>query len=181
MRANKESFCSPIPRPPPLVVSIFSPSSKRHPNSSVTTGTKQVRNFTKIVFNATSAGFTVYGLSRDSTKANTSFHDRQTLPYPLLCDPSATLISAIGLKKAPNGTTRGVFVIEKSGKVLAAQAGSPDSTANVAKEILNGRKLYPFSKYLRVLPVMGRKPDGTFYRDVTEFMGIWMRGADKPF
>lgn len=106
-------------------------------------GTKQVCNFNDNIDGLKSKGFDVYGLSKDSTKSNTTFHDKQNLTYSLLCDPSGTLISAIGLKKAPSGTTRGVFVIDKSGKVLAAQAGSPDSTVAVAKKVLEGRKLYP--------------------------------------
>lgn len=58
------------------------------------------------------------------------------MPYPLLCDPGATLIGAIGLKKAPKGTTRGVFVIDKSGKVLAAEPGGPDATVNVVTKLV---------------------------------------------
>jgi hypothetical protein len=41
------------------------------------------------------------------------------------------LISAIGLKKAPKGTTRGVFVVDKEGKVLAAEPGGPAATVEV--------------------------------------------------
>jgi len=84
----------------------------------------------------TAGGLAIYGLSTDSPKANTSFKENKKLPYPLLCDPSATLIGAIGLKKAPKGTTRGVFVIDKSGKVLASQPGSPDGTFDVVKKIV---------------------------------------------
>ncbi|KAK0671837.1 AhpC-TSA-domain-containing protein [Cercophora samala] len=87
---------------------------------------------------ATDSGFDIYGLSTDSPKANTTFKEKQKLPYELLCDPGATLIGAIGLKKAPKGTTRGVFVVDKSGKVLAAQAGSPEGTVNVVREIVAG-------------------------------------------
>jgi thioredoxin-dependent peroxiredoxin len=75
-------------------------------------------------------------LSNDSPKANTTFKTKQNLPYPLLCDPSATLIGAIGLKKAPKGTTRGVFVVDKSGKVLAAEPGGPQATVDVVKKIV---------------------------------------------
>jgi peroxiredoxin Q/BCP len=62
----------------------------------------------------------------------------QNLPYTLLCDPSSSLISAIGLKKAPAKTTRGVFVVDKSGKVLAAEAGSPGGTLETAKKVTEG-------------------------------------------
>jgi peroxiredoxin Q/BCP len=86
----------------------------------------------------TATGFSIYGLSKDSPKANTNFKEKQKLPYPLLCDPSATLITAIGLKKAPSGTVRGVFVIDKSGKVLAAEPGSPAGTVGVVKKLVGG-------------------------------------------
>lgn len=76
----------------------------------------------------TTAGLSIYGLSADSPKANTTFAVKQSLPYPLLCDPQQTLISAIGLKKIPKGTVRGVFVVDKQGKVLVAEAGSPSAT-----------------------------------------------------
>lgn len=84
----------------------------------------------------TATGFLIYGLSTDSPKANTTFQTKQKLPYPLLCDPNQTLISAIGLKKAPKSTTRGVFVVDKSGKVLAAEPGGPDATVAVVKKLV---------------------------------------------
>lgn len=86
----------------------------------------------------TATGFSIFGLSKDSTKANTTFQTKQKLPYPLLCDVGGTLISAIGLKKAPAGTQRGVFVVDKSGKILAAQPGSPSGTVDVVKKLVAG-------------------------------------------
>ncbi|KAF7911842.1 hypothetical protein EAE99_011024 [Botrytis elliptica] len=84
-------------------------------------------------------GYTVYGLSKDSPKSNTTFKTNQKLPYTLLCDAKSSLISAIGLKNA-KGTTRGVFVIDKSGKVLAAQAGSPKGTLEVVEGLIGAKK-----------------------------------------
>ncbi|TGO49108.1 hypothetical protein BOTNAR_0443g00010 [Botryotinia narcissicola] len=84
-------------------------------------------------------GYTVYGLSKDSPKSNTTFKTNQKLPYTLLCDTKSSLISAIGLKNA-KGTTRGVFVIDKSGKVLAAQAGSPKGTLEVVEGLIGVEK-----------------------------------------
>ena len=86
----------------------------------------------------TSTGLSIYGLSTDSPKANTTFKTKQNLPYPLLCDPGASLIGAIGLKKSPKGATRGVFVVNKDGKVLAAEPGSPAATAEVVKKLVGG-------------------------------------------
>lgn len=84
----------------------------------------------------TSTGLSIYGLSTDSPKSNTNFKTKQSLPYTLLCDPKATLIAAIGLKKAPSGTTRGVFAIDKAGKVLVAEAGGPQNTVDAIQKII---------------------------------------------
>ena len=87
----------------------------------------------------TATGFSIYGLSTDSPKANTTFKTKQTLPYTLLCDPKASLIGAIGLKKAPKGTTRGVFVVDKNGKVLAAEPGGPAPTVEVVRKLVGSK------------------------------------------
>ena len=84
----------------------------------------------------TESGLSVYGLSTDSPKSNTTFATKQSLPYPLLCDPSAKLISAIGLKKSPKGTSRGVIVIDKTGKITAWEQGGPQRTVDVVMAVL---------------------------------------------
>ena len=71
----------------------------------------------------TENGFAVYGLSKDSLKSNSTFRAKQDLPYDLLCDQEGTLISAMGMAKKPDGTTRGVLAVDKSGKVLALTSG----------------------------------------------------------
>ncbi|KAK4575161.1 thioredoxin peroxidase dot5 [Recurvomyces mirabilis] len=107
-----------------------------YPKASTPGCTTQVCLFRDSYTPLTGTGLSIYGLSTDTPKANTTFKTKQNLPYPLLCDPSATLIQAIGFKKAPKGTTRGVFVIDKSGKVLAAEAGGPAPTVEVVKGIV---------------------------------------------
>lgn len=99
-------------------------------------GTTQACLFRDTYTPLTATGLSIYGLSTDSPKANTTFKTKQNLPYPLLCDPEASLISAIGFKKAPKGTTRGVFVVDKNGKVLAAEAGGPAATVEVVKAVV---------------------------------------------
>lgn len=85
----------------------------------------------------TATGLSIYGLSNDTPKSNTTFATKQKLPYPLLCDPAGTLLSAIGLRKPPKGTTRGVFVVKKDGsEVLAAEPGGPAATVEVVKKIV---------------------------------------------
>ncbi|KAJ2901715.1 hypothetical protein MKZ38_001525 [Zalerion maritima] len=108
-----------------------------YPKASTPGCTKQVCFFRDEYEPLTKTGLLIYGLSADSAKANTTFKEKQKLTYPLLCDTQRTLITAIGLKKQPNGTQRGVFVVDKSGKVLAAQAGSPQGTVDVVKAIID--------------------------------------------
>lgn len=100
------------------------------------TGTTQACLFRDDYEPLTATGFSIYGLSTDAPKANISFRSKQNLPYTLLCDPSASLIAAIGMKKAPKGTTRGVFVVDKEGKVLASEAGGPAATVDVVKKLV---------------------------------------------
>ncbi|KAM5352599.1 hypothetical protein ACJ41O_005321 [Fusarium nematophilum] len=107
-----------------------------YPKASTPGCTKQVCFFRDSYEPLTADGLAIYGLSTDSPKANTTFKEKQKLPYPLLCDPKATLIGAIGLKKSPKGTQRGVFVINKEGKVLVAEPGSPQGTLDRVKELV---------------------------------------------
>jgi len=109
-----------------------------YPKASTPGCTKQACLFRDSYEPLTATGYSIYGLSNDSPKANTTFKTKQKLPYTLLCDPAQTLISAIGLKKAPKGTVRGVFVVDKSGKVLAAEPGGPDATVEVVRKLVSG-------------------------------------------
>ncbi|KAI1173121.1 thioredoxin-like protein [Nemania sp. FL0916] len=107
-----------------------------YPKASTPGCTNQACLFRDSYTDLTKDGLLIYGLSTDSPKANTTFKTKQNLPYPLLCDPSATLIGAIGLKKTPKGTTRGVFVVDKAGKVLLAEPGSPAGTVDAVKKLV---------------------------------------------
>ncbi|KDN71828.1 putative AhpC/TSA family protein [Colletotrichum sublineola] len=109
-----------------------------YPKASTPGCTKQACLFRDSYESLTKTGFAIYGLSMDSPKANTTFKEKQKLPYPLLCDPKATLIGAIGLKKPPKSTQRGVFVVDKAGKVLIAEPGSPAGTVDVVTALVEG-------------------------------------------
>lgn len=86
----------------------------------------------------TKAGYSLYGLSADSRRANASFAAKQNLTYPLLCDPDRSVIAPLGLKKeVGGGTQRGVVAIGKDGKVLVYVKGGPKETAD-AIESLDG-------------------------------------------
>jgi peroxiredoxin Q/BCP len=99
-------------------------------------GTKQVCFFRDAYKPLTATGLAIYGLSSDSPKANTTFKTKQNLPYPLLCDTKRTLIKAIGLSKEGNKTQRGVWVVNKEGKVRVAEAGGPEPTMLRIKKLV---------------------------------------------
>ncbi|KAL2819947.1 thioredoxin-like protein [Aspergillus cavernicola] len=107
-----------------------------YPKASTPGCTKQACLFRDGHDKLTSTGLSIYGLSADSPKANTTFKTKQNLPYPLLCDTASTLIGAIGFKKLPRGTTRGVFVIDRAGKILILQAGGPDATVEAVRQLV---------------------------------------------
>ncbi|PKY01848.1 putative disrupter of telomere silencing protein Dot5 [Aspergillus campestris IBT 28561] len=107
-----------------------------YPRASTPGCTKQVCMFRDDYQNLVSAGLSVYGLSADSPKANTTFKTKQKLPYTLLCDGDSTLISALGFKKHPKGTTRGVFAVGKGGDVLLLEAGGPAATLEAVLQLV---------------------------------------------
>ncbi|KAL2051559.1 hypothetical protein ABVK25_008221 [Lepraria finkii] len=111
-----------------------------YPKASTPGCTTQACLFRDQFTDLTATGFSIFGLSRDSPKSNTTFKTKQKLPYGLLCDPKAILIAAIGMKKAPSGTTRGVFVINKEGKVEAVSPGGPAATVEVVRKLIGVEK-----------------------------------------
>ncbi|KAI9714263.1 MAG: hypothetical protein M1820_000222 [Bogoriella megaspora] len=115
-----------------------------YPKASTPGCTDQAKRFRDSYEPLTSTtGLSLYGLSTDSPKSNSNFKAKQNLQYALLCDSAATLIGALGFKKAPKGTTRGVVVIEKDGegkgKVLAAEAGGPEKTVEIVRKAVAGK------------------------------------------
>ncbi|KAJ9619650.1 hypothetical protein H2203_008432 [Taxawa tesnikishii (nom. ined.)] len=108
-----------------------------YPKASTPGCTNQACLFRDSFEPLTKTGLSIFGLSTDSPKANTTFKTKQKLPYTLLCDPQTSLIAAIGFKKSPKGTQRGVFVVQKDGKVLAAEPGGPAATVEVVKGVVD--------------------------------------------
>ncbi|EEH22509.1 hypothetical protein PABG_04720 [Paracoccidioides brasiliensis Pb03] len=107
-----------------------------YPRASTPGCTTQACLFRDRYDNLTSTGLSIFGLSTDSPKANANFKSKQNLPYPLLCDPTASLIDALGLKKVPKGTVRGVFVVSKKGKVLLLEPGGPAATVDAVQKLV---------------------------------------------
>ncbi|KIW31628.1 hypothetical protein, variant 2 [Cladophialophora immunda] len=112
-----------------------------YPKASTPGCTNQACLFRDNYAPITGASLAVYGLSTDSPKANTTFATKQKLPYQLLCDPNATLTSAIGMKKPGPGksTTRGVVVIDKQGTLRLWEQAGPAKTLEAVLEYIKSQ------------------------------------------
>ncbi|KAL9641096.1 MAG: hypothetical protein Q9204_000321 [Flavoplaca sp. TL-2023a] len=88
----------------------------------------------------TATGYSIFGLSSDSPKSNTTFKTKQRLPFTLLCDSNATLIAAIGMRKSPKGIVRGVFVVSKASKVEAVEPGGPAATVEAVRRLVKSAR-----------------------------------------
>jgi peroxiredoxin Q/BCP len=47
-----------------------------------------------------------------------------------------TLIESIGMKKSPKSTSRGVFVVDSEGMVLAVEQGGPEATVDIVRGLV---------------------------------------------
>lgn len=99
------------------------------------TGTAQACLFRDVYQHLRSLGFAVYGLSKDTPKANSYFRSKHNLPFSLICDTRGCLIDALGFTKRPFGILRGVVVIDKDGRILTSVAGTPDATVKAVYEV----------------------------------------------
>ncbi|KAJ5907972.1 Alkyl hydroperoxide reductase subunit C/ Thiol specific antioxidant [Penicillium taxi] len=98
----------------------------------------QAMNFRDNYEYLTSTGLSIYGVSVDSPRHNANFKEIFNLPFDLLCDKEANLIRAMGFKRpwGPMTIRRGLFVLDKRGKVLLQKPGGPDLTLEFAQRMI---------------------------------------------
>ena len=75
----------------------------------------------------------VFGINPQDQKSHKSFALKQHYQFPLLVDKQGQTVKAYGCK-GPIMTTRTVYVIDKSGKIVLAQRGMP-GTSELLKAI----------------------------------------------
>ncbi|KAG1804002.1 thioredoxin-like protein [Suillus subaureus] len=79
--------------------------------------TTQACGFRDIWQEFTSLNYDVYGVSADSSTAQSKWQTKKELPFPLISDPKRSLIGVLGAGDG-NKTKRSHFVFEKGGKLL---------------------------------------------------------------
>lgn len=101
--------------------------------------TKQACDFRDSLSALDAAGYQVIGLSPDQPARLAAFRDKERLTFPLLSDPSKTVLTAYGsygdkqlYGKTVVGVIRSTFVLDEQGRVVAASYGVK-ATGHVAK------------------------------------------------
>ncbi|HNX04709.1 MAG TPA: peroxiredoxin [Opitutales bacterium] len=101
-----------------------------YPRSATPGCTRQACNLRDNFASLAQKGLQVVGVSRDSVRAQTSFREKQNLPFRLVADEKGVLGEAFGVERPTgNGYARTSFLIV-GGAVAWIQAGAkPDTQA----------------------------------------------------
>ena len=110
-----------------------------YPAASTPGCTKQACDFRDNLAELNEAGFDVVGISPDKPAKLAAFRDAQGLSFPLLGDPSRSVLEAYGAfgeklmyGKKVTGVIRSTFVVDEDGKIAEAQY-NVKATGHVAK------------------------------------------------
>lgn len=101
--------------------------------------TKQACDFTDSLDSLQAQGYAVLGISPDKPEKLAKFRDSEALTFPLLSDPSHSVLEAYGAfgektmyGKTVTGVIRSTFVVDEKGKIEVAQY-NVKATGHVAK------------------------------------------------
>jgi peroxiredoxin Q/BCP len=90
--------------------------------------TKQACDFRDNLAELTDAGFAVIGISPDKPEKLAKFREKESLTFPLLSDPSRSVLAAYGAfgektmyGKKVTGVLRSTFVVDEDGRIEQAQ------------------------------------------------------------
>lgn len=103
--------------------------------------TTQACGFRDIWQEFSSLDYDVYGVSADSSTAQSKWQTKKELPFPLISDPKRSLIGVLGAGEG-NKTKRSHFVFEKGGKLLDKKMPvKPADSPRLALEFIKGLRL----------------------------------------
>ncbi|CEM17741.1 unnamed protein product [Vitrella brassicaformis CCMP3155] len=109
-----------------------------YPKANTGGCTTQAKGFAEVYEQLGEAGFEVFGMSLDKTKAQSNWHEKIDLPYSLLCGTTEVLKS-FGVLKAPKSIKRSHVIIERGGKVKAIEVNvKPKDSPKKAVEVCCG-------------------------------------------
>jgi len=110
-----------------------------YPAASTPGCTKQACDFRDNLAELNDAGFAVIGISPDKPEKLAKFRDAEALTFPLLSDPTRSVLGAYGAHgektmygKKVTGVIRSTFVVDEAGKIEQALY-NVKATGHVAK------------------------------------------------
>jgi peroxiredoxin Q/BCP len=110
-----------------------------YPAASTPGCTKEACDFRDNLAELNDAGFAVVGVSPDKPEKLAKFRDAEALTFPLLSDPSRSVLTAYGAfgektmyGKKVTGVIRSTFVVDEAGKIEQALY-NVKATGHVAK------------------------------------------------
>ncbi len=111
------------------------------PKASTPGCTAEVKNLRDNWDRFQEEGYEILGVSADDMKRQKNFHDKENLPFPLLCDPEKEVINAFGvwgpkkfMGKSYEGIARTTFLIDEKG--ILKEIIDKVKTKEHAKQIL---------------------------------------------
>ncbi|PRT54508.1 Peroxiredoxin DOT5 [Wickerhamiella sorbophila] len=110
-----------------------------YPKASTPGCTRQTRGFGEHYAEFAKLNATVYGLSADSEKAQTTFKTKLGLPFGLLSDTKYELLGPLGGKKSPKGVIRSHWVFVDGKLVFAEHGVKPDASPVDTLEAVKSR------------------------------------------
>ncbi|CAM0140986.1 thioredoxin peroxidase dot5 [Umbelopsis sp. WA50703] len=117
-----------------------------YPRANTPGCTTQACGFRDKLADVTAEGWKIYGMSLDSPKAQTTWKQKYSLGYDLLCDPQGEVLKRLGVTKTQSGNGGGVkrshVVIEKGGRIKSLKIGvSPAQSIAQGIEAMTGKSV----------------------------------------
>lgn len=109
-----------------------------YPKDNTSGCTVEAKNFEAELKEFQTAGYQIYGVSRDSLKSHANFRTKAALTFPLLSDPDSVVSKLYGVLKMKSmygrqylGIVRSTFVIDENG-ILVDEFRNVKASTHVA-------------------------------------------------
>jgi len=115
-----------------------------YPRANTPGCTTQACGFRDRYTDVSAEGWKIYGMSYDTPKAQTTWKQKYSLQYDLLCDPKGEVLKRLGVTKTLSGNGGGIkrshVVIEKGGRIKSLKIGvSPAQSIAQGIEAMTGK------------------------------------------
>ena len=89
-----------------------------YPKDNANISTKQVLGFKARFKEFEDEGASIVGINPGSQESHKSFHQKNQLPYPLLCDTENKVVNQFGIKSTMGSLNRETYVLDYTGRIV---------------------------------------------------------------